>query len=132
MIDASKDHGDILWRPGEGAKGMNRLLYAAYAGDQEAVKACLAAGADPDYVDHGGYSAAHWTADMSATSPPGPRQNIIRLLALRHADFNRLAANGQTPLSLAQDCGIPEEDMLIETLIRYGATLGFRSEPFVR
>ena len=92
----------ILFRPAVGNKGMTELHYAAYCGDIDTLKECLANGMDPNQKDeYRKYTAAHWVTDMSAVY--GPRLEMLKELINAGADLTIKAINGETVLSLAKD-----------------------------
>ena len=104
-----------LFRPAVGSRGMTKLHYAAYRGDQTELERQLEAGADPNVKDqYRGYVAVHWLADMAATG--GPRLQMLKLLAQHGADIDALADNGATALSLAIEAGSATGEQLVKEI----------------
>ncbi len=92
---------DFQWNP--------PLAYAAAAGGEGAVRALLAAGADPsglcparpaDWADGG---PAGWSALHAAAA--GDRAGVVGLLLAAGADAGRPGPDGRTALDLAESCG---------------------------
>jgi ankyrin repeat protein len=95
------------------ATGFTALDWAARNGRAGAIRALVAAGADPNALDHGPNG---WTALMHAVHK-GQRAALAALLA-GGADANARARNGTTALMLAAGQGELE---LVEDLLASGA-----------
>jgi ankyrin repeat protein len=107
-----------LSSPQAGARGMDELQYAAYCGDDEAVRYWLASGADPRAVDDFGCTALHWNVRM-ACAGGGDRVAIIRALIEAGADPNHRDNEGNTVLASAIEA--TASGRILEALRSYGA-----------
>jgi uncharacterized protein len=75
-------------------EGRTALHYAALANDAIAAASMLAAGEDPDAVDHQGFTPLHFAAQESAVE-------VARLLLSRGATVDLSNTFGNTPLFTA-------------------------------
>ncbi len=90
-------HAEAQATPSNRAALSRSLLAAAEAGDVNAAKAALAAGAPPNAVDDAGKTALEFTApasgnlrDYTYSNEVEPRFSLIRLLIARGADPKRI------------------------------------------
>jgi cytohesin len=89
---------------------------AVGGGDVEAVKECLAAGADVNVKDKRGFTPLHW-ASISG------HKEAVELLIDNGADVNAMRGGGGTPLSYAASWGHEE---IVELLIANGADVNVK------
>lgn len=108
--------------PGNAVNSNYPLIIAAKNGSYDAVKCLLRAGADPSVRNTMNMTALHKA--ILFTDSDVKRQKIVELLVDYGAPLDiRGGARKQTPLHIAVSLGEP---VLVQTLIRYGASLHTR------
>jgi ankyrin repeat protein len=88
--------------------GLTALMMAAQAGAADAVEILLAAGADPNAVNGGKYTALDYAVERPPTHTPIPASNrvaIVRMLLAAGARKDRKGADGLTPVECAARAG---------------------------
>ena len=94
--------------------GITTLYWAAYQGDEDAVKALLTCGADPNHKDTAGWTPLHMS--VYASTP-----ECLRLLLNAKADIDIKNNYGNTTLALA--VRIEDEPDFSELLLSHGADI---------
>jgi ankyrin repeat protein len=87
------------------------LMIAAEAGAADAVQVLLDAGADPNTMNGGKYTALDYAADRApgwSPAPPSNRAAIVRALLAKGARKDRKPADGVTPAERAKRSGNSE------------------------
>ncbi|MES2070083.1 MAG: ankyrin repeat domain-containing protein [Pseudomonadota bacterium] len=97
---------------GKDAKGMTPLAYAAAAGNGDAVKALIGAGANADHVLMEG-----WTPLMIAVS--AGEADVVKVLLKAGANMSQKNKGGQSALSIARASGNTAILTLLNTKISY-------------
>ncbi|WP_068875603.1 ankyrin repeat domain-containing protein [Phenylobacterium sp. CCH9-H3] len=100
---------DVLMRLGP--TSMTPLMQAAEAGAVDVVQILLQAGANPNAVNGGRYSALDYAVDRApswAALPQDGRAEIVRALLAKGARRDRAGADGVTPLARARRTGNAE------------------------
>ena len=93
-----------------GPDGDTPLMYAAWYGDTELLRAALAAGGNPKVANDSGATALMWAVDDA---------NKVRLLLDAGADANATSVFGRTPLWIA---ALALNDAAVEQLLARGAS----------
>lgn len=99
---------DVLMRLGP--TSMTPLMQASEAGALDVVQILLQAGANPNAVNGGRYSALDYAVDRApswAALPQEGRAEIVRALLAKGARKDRAGADGVTPLARARRAGDP-------------------------
>jgi ankyrin repeat protein len=93
-----------------GPTSMTPLMQAAQAGAFDVVQILLDAGADPNAVNGGRYTALDYAVDRPPiwTTLPQQRTEIVRALLAKGARRDRAGADKITPLARARALGEPE------------------------
>ncbi len=87
------------------------LQQAAEAGALDVVQILLEAGANPNAVNGGRYTALDYAVDRPpswAALPQNRRADVVRALLAKGARLDRAGADGVTPLARARAAGDPE------------------------
>jgi ankyrin repeat protein len=90
---------------------LTALMMAAQAGAADAVEILLAAGADPNAMNGGKYTALDYAVDRPLMHTPVPVANrvaVLRMLLAAGARKDRKAADGLTPIDRAARAGNAE------------------------
>lgn len=115
MIAARKSGLDIQMRIGPTM--VTPLMEAASAGAADVVQILLDAGANPNAVNGGRYTALDYAVDRPpswVTLPAAQRVEVVRLLLAKGARRDRAGADGVTPLARARAVGDPAIIALLE------------------
>ncbi len=94
-------------------RGFTPMVWAARAGQADAIPVLVESGADPDRRDH---ALNSWTPLLHAVHTD--QLGTVRALIAAGADVNRPSPNGATPLLLAAEQGNAE---IVEELLAAGA-----------
>lgn len=108
--------------PMAGQRGMTELHYAGYCNDPEEIHVQLRLGVPVDAQDDNGWTALHWSIDMSQAW--GEPEEVVSLLLAAGASANAVDSSGFSVLMMA--CGRNNE-AIVEQLIKSGADIGAQS-----
>jgi len=106
LVAAARPNFDIL--VSRGPTRLSPLMIAAEAGVPDAVKVLLDAGASPNFVNGGKYSALDYAVDRAprfAEIPEVNRAEVVQLLLAAGAQKNKKGADGLAPLDRARKAG---------------------------
>lgn len=106
LVAAAKPNFDVL--VSRGPTRLSPLMIAAEAGVPDAVKILLDAGASPNFVNGGNYSALDYAVDRAprfAEIPEANRAEVVQLLLAAGAQKNKKGADGLSPLDRARKVG---------------------------
>ena len=116
LVAAARPDFDVL--VSRGPTRLSPLMIAAEAGVPDAVKILLEAGASPNFVNGGKYSALDYAVDRAprfAEIPEANRAEVVQLLLAAGAQKNKKGADGLTPLDRARKA---DSQWAIEALTR--------------
>ena len=105
-LAAHKANFDLPFRAGP--RDATPLMLAAEAGAVDVVKILLDAGANPNVMNGGKYTAIDFAADRApfwSTFPAADRVEIVRLLLAKGAKTDRAGADGIRPADRAKRAG---------------------------
>lgn len=106
---------DVLMRLGP--TNVTPLMQAAEAGALDLVQILLEAGANPNAVNGGRYTALDYAVDRAPSwtaLPQDQRAEVVRALLAKGARKDRAGADGVTPLARARRAGDPAVIALLE------------------
>jgi len=106
LVAASKPNFDVL--VSRGPTRLSPLMIASEAGVPDAVKILLDAGASPNFLNGGKYSALDYAVDRAprfAEIPEAHRVEVVTLLLAAGAQKNKKGADGLSPLDRARKAG---------------------------
>jgi ankyrin repeat protein len=109
LIAAKKPHFDLEVR--RATTSMTALMIAAYAGAADAVQILLDAGANPNAMNGGKYTALDYAVDRPpiwASAPRSNRTEIVRALLAAGAKKDRKGSDGVLPVDRAKRAGNTE------------------------
>ena len=95
---------------------MTELHSAAYHGELDWVRNCIAGGLNVHTRDEGGWTPLHWAVDMAMVE--GDREEIVRLLLESGADVAAVDDAGESVLFRAVSAGNRE---VVQILLEAGA-----------